>query len=90
MKYIEDKDGQVKVREENGNDKYIMKHLAQDSMLMKAMKLTVVEAPVVFDGLLCDEVKSINETEEITEDVIEENETVAEVTTAKRGRKPNK
>ena len=65
--------GDIKVRTIDGVDKWLPLHLVKDATLMKAMNLTVVEAPKPF----CEELK--------TEDKIE----VAEVTPAKRGRKPN-
>lgn len=73
MKYIINDQGDIKVRSKDGADKWLPKHLVEDATLMRAMELTVIEAPVPF----CEEFK------------IEDNTEVAEVTPAKRGRKPN-
>ena len=73
MRYITNECGDIKVRSVDGMDKWLPKHLVEDVTLMKSMNLTIVEAPKPF----CEDLK--------IEELIE----VAEVTPAKRGRKPN-
>jgi endonuclease III-like uncharacterized protein len=76
MRYITNECGDVKVRTVDGADKWLPKHLVNDITLMKAMHLTIVEAPKPF----CEDLKI--EEKELTE--------VAEVTPAKRGRTQKK
>lgn len=87
MEYVYNDDGEVKVRTQNGTPKWLPKRLAEDAMLMRTMHLTIVEAPIKF----CEEFKLNTPIKEDIETQleIEEETNTAEVTPAKRGRKPN-
>jgi hypothetical protein len=87
MNYLTNDDGDVKVRHENGIEKWIPKHLAENKFLMKGQELTPVEAPVKFEGMAKEFISDVESAIESGELVLEQKQPKAEKS---KGGRPSK
>ena len=58
MNYILNDEGEVQVRREDGTTKFLPKDLAENAILMRTYKMTIVEAPAKFECAKSDKPES--------------------------------